>query len=87
MHSKHPTRDECFFEIREDPNELWPHTRTHHFARIRFLKSEEKQKFYAARHENTANDHNISNVARNVAKETHSHFKREESATLKTRKS
>ena len=71
----------------EDAIERWPQTRTRHFAIIRSLRSEEKQKFNAAKHENTANDHNINNVARNVAKETKRHFKKEESATLKNRKS
>ena len=86
LRSKHPTRDECCSEMGEDAIERRPQTRTRHFARIRSLRSEEKQKFNAAKHENTANDHHINNVAINVAKEIQRHLKKEKSATLKNRK-
>ena len=71
----------------EDAIERWHQIRTRHFARIRSLRSEEKQKLNAAKHEHTANEHNVNNIISNVANETKRSFKKEESATLKTRKS
>ena len=76
-----------FFDMGEDAIERWHQMRTRHFARIRSLRSEEKQRLNAAKHEHTANDHDVNNIMSNVANETKKHFKKEESATLKIRKS
>ena len=76
-----------FFDMGEDAIERWYQVRTRHFARIRSLRSEEKQKLNAAKHEHAANDHNINNATSNVANEAKRNVKKEESATLKNRKS
>ena len=74
-----------FFDMGEDAIERWHQTRTRHFARIRSLRSEEKQKFNAAKYEHVTNDHDVNNIVHEVAKETKRNFKTKESATLKTR--
>ena len=68
-----------------DTIKRWYQIHARHFAHIRSLRSKEKQKFNAVKYEYITSDHNMNNIAHEIAKETKRNFKTKEGATLKTR--
>ena len=65
-----------FFDMRGDAIELWNQIRTHNFARTRLLRSEEKQKFNAAKCDHANNDQNVNNITSTVSNETKIQFRK-----------
>ena len=71
----------------ESKIEVSSHIHTRNFARIRSLRSKEKQNFNAVKHEHDANDESINNIISAVRNKTKWRFNNNESATIKIRNS
>ena len=53
-----------FFDMGEDAIEIWHQTRMHHHARIRSLRSDQRQKNSQAKFEHVANTTNLKKLLR-----------------------
>lgn len=59
-----------FFDIAEDAIERWHHIHMHHYARIRALRSAERQKNSQAKYDHTHNITAMKNIITKVNKNT-----------------
>ena len=76
-----------FFDMGEDAIERWHQIRTRHDARMRSLRSKERQKLNIAKHEHVTNNANVNNVMSDVNEKTEKNFKSRTTNAIKTRNS
>ena len=76
-----------FFDMGEDSIERWHQTRARHDARMRSLRSKEKQKLNIAKYEHVTNNSKINTIMSDVNEKTKTKFKSRTTNAIKTRNS